>query len=81
MKSVTARDRISWTETISASWKTKRKTEAMLDDSLLQVEDVNERSFSLSLLARFMEQSVHVDTPIGMYSGILRRETFHGMMG
>jgi hypothetical protein len=34
---------------------------------------VSERSFSLSLLARFMNQPVLVETPLGMFSGVLRR--------
>lgn len=34
---------------------------------------MSERSFSLTLLAHFMNQPIQVDTPLGMYSGTLRR--------
>jgi hypothetical protein len=34
---------------------------------------MSERSFSLSMLARFMHQPIQVDTPLGMFSGVLRR--------
>jgi len=44
---------------------------------------MSERSFSLSLLARFMNVPVLVDTPVGVYSGILQRteSSQHGGIG
>ena len=42
---------------------------------------MTEESFSLSLLAWFMHQPVQVDTPIGVFTGVLRKAAASFHMG